>query len=121
MTEDHQISVEDHDSATLLSVVSERIDYMVVARAKRIVSSAANLAFQKSVILDLAKVECVSSMVIGALIDLFRHCQKTGQRLFLVGLNDQVRGVVSNAGLDRFFEIREDPDAALRTLAQPGR
>ncbi len=121
MSKPDPIEVHHHEEATQIAFSAGQIDYMLIDRAKRISTSTANLAFQKAVILDLTSVDAVSSMVLGALVDLFRQCKSAGQRMFLVGLSPAVFTAFKSTGLDRFFEIRNDVDTVVDFLARPGR
>lgn len=121
MSKPESIEVHHHDTATQIAFSAGQIDFMLIDRAKRISTSTANMAFQKSVILDLTSIEAVSSMVLGALVDLFKQCKKAEQRMFLVGLSPTVHSAFKSTGLDRFFEIRPDAATVVSALARPGR
>lgn len=121
MTQLQRLDVQDFEFVTLISIGAPRLDYMILDRVKRIAGSAKNMAFNKSIVLDFAQVETVSSMIMGSLVDLMRQLRDLGQRLVLVGMNANVRCAFANARLDQLIEVLPDAQTALRLLGRPSR
>ena len=121
MTQVQSLNVQDYEFVTLISIEAPRLDYMIIDRVKRIANSAKNMSFNKSIVLDFAHVETVSSMIMGSLIDLMRQLRELGQRLVLVGMNPNVRYAFANTRLDQLIEILPDTHTAMKLLSRPSR
>jgi anti-anti-sigma factor len=105
----------------LISIGAARLDYMIIDKVKRIANSAKNMSFNKSIVLDFARVEAISSMIMGSLVDLMRQLRELGQKLVLVGMNQNVRYAFANTRLDQLIDILPDVQTAMKLLSRPAR
>lgn len=69
------------------------------------------------VVLDLAGVEYMTSSAIGKIIALHRRLQRGKGQLVLCNLGDTVRETFTTASLLRYFQVAEDVDSAVASLA----
>lgn len=68
------------------------------------------------VLLDMAKVEYMSSAGISMLVQLREACGQAGGALALSGLADPIAGVLKTTKVDRLFTIAKSRDKALSKL-----
>ena len=69
-----------------------------------------------ALVLDLARVECLGTECLGALVEVRRTYSDAGRRFVLAGLQATVAEVLAVTKLGRLFEYRSDVDDALRHL-----
>jgi anti-anti-sigma factor len=115
------LDVKDYEFVTLISIGAARLDYMIIDKVKRIANSAKNMSFNKSIVLDFGRVEAISSMIMGSLVDLMRQLRELGQKLVLVGMNQNVRYAFANTRLDQLIDILPDVQTAMKLLSRPAR
>jgi anti-sigma B factor antagonist len=82
--------------------VTGAITYSAGSALQEAVKTAA--AF-RTVIIDLSEVPWVDSMAIGAIVRVYLVCNKAGQILMLVGVNQRIKDVLRLTGLDSLFAI----------------
>jgi anti-sigma B factor antagonist len=68
------------------------------------------------VVLDLSLVNYVPSLALGTLVMLMRHLKNSNRRFMLVGLQPDVRTVLTITRLDKLFEIHPNLPEALKTI-----
>ena len=73
-----------------------------------------------TVIIDLSRVESVSTDALGDLVDILHDSQAKNRRLILAGIRSPVLETLSVTRLGKLFEYRDDVDQALR-VAQTAR
>lgn len=71
----------------------------------------------KKVILSLHNVKRVTSSVLGKLITLHRKLHRHSGRLILCNIQGEVAAVVHTSRLWNYFQITDDLEGALKTLA----
>jgi anti-sigma B factor antagonist len=109
---------------TISSISGSKSDVHVLAATGAITSSTSTV-FQDAVskvtarylILDLSAVPSLDSMAVGALVRALVHCNKSGRRLALAGLNRRVQNVLELAGLGPLFEAYPTVAEAERNLS----
>lgn len=69
------------------------------------------------IVLDLSAVAAISSVGLGACLDLRRRCEALGAKMVLVGLSPHLRNVIRTMRLDRLFTILAPEDALSRRYA----
>ncbi len=79
-------------------------------------SAAAEEAPATPVLLDLSRVASMPSMVIGAMVTLWKKFQDSKQRFILVGLQQPVRNTLAICRLDRLFEMADNEEAAKKRV-----
>jgi anti-anti-sigma regulatory factor len=60
-------------------------------------------------------------MIMGSLVDLMRQLRELGQKLVLVGMNQNVRYAFANTRLDQLIDILPDVQTAMKLLSRPAR
>jgi anti-sigma B factor antagonist len=118
MADSSIISIVPHDEIVLAVVECERMDENSAQVTQTEVSAAAEQAAQLPVVLDLAKVDFMPSLSLGALVNLQRGCKKRNQRFILAGLHGAVRSTFAITRLDKLFDICDSTDAALKHIRE---
>lgn len=68
-------------------------------------------------VLDLSKVDYLTSSVLGKLITLHRKLHRSQGKMVLIGLTDGVDAILRTSKLLTYFSIAESRDAAIAQLA----
>lgn len=69
-----------------------------------------------NVLLDLTKVDYVSSAGLRVLLMIYRQIKLKNGKVILVGVSEEIRDVMSMTGFINFFEIADNIDNALKTF-----
>lgn len=72
-----------------------------------------------AVLLDLKEVTRIDSCGLALLLEAMQRIAARGGRLFLIGIDEQVRRVLETAKLDQVFHIASTREHALATHRQP--
>ena len=72
------------------------------------------------VVVDLSRVEIMSSAMLSVLVQTYRHLAESNGRLVLCGLKPPVAKVFEITRLDQLFRLEDDVAAALARLAITG-
>jgi len=67
-----------------------------------------------NVLLDLTKVDYVSSAGLRVLLMIYRQIKSKNGKVILVGVSEEIRDVMSMTGFINFFEISDNIDNALK-------
>jgi anti-sigma B factor antagonist len=67
-----------------------------------------------NVLLDLTKVDYVSSAGLRVLLMIYRQIKSKNGKVILVGVSEEIRDVMSMTGFINFFEIADNIDNALK-------
>lgn len=70
----------------------------------------------KNVILDLSETDFIPSMVISALVVMFKKTREAGSNVVICGVCDSIKKVFDMTHLDRVFEIFDDRKKAISKL-----
>ena len=116
MPEKPVISIEPQADAVYAAVHRSALDDVTCDDVQREVLSAATQKPTLPMLLDLTEVKYVPSMGLGTLVMLNRKLKDSGQRFVLVGVQPDVRNVLSLTRLDQLFEMHPDRAAALAHL-----
>jgi len=71
---------------------------------------------QNRVILDMSRVNYISSAGLRVLLLLYRQLKAKGGRIALVGMSEEIKDVMSNTGLINFFLIADSLDGGIAAL-----
>lgn len=71
---------------------------------------------QNKVILDLTRVNYISSAGLRVLLLLYRQLKAKGGKIALVGMSEEIKDVMSNTGLLNFFLIADSLDGGIAAL-----
>ena len=69
-----------------------------------------------NVLLDLSKVDFVSSAGLRMLLMIYRQIKSKNGKVILVGVSDEIRDVMSMTGFINFFSITDTIDSALNSF-----
>lgn len=72
---------------------------------------------EQKVILDISRVDYLSSAGLRLLLLLYREITARNGKLVLVGVSPEIRTVMSHTGFLSFFTIAESPQEALHAFA----
>jgi len=67
-----------------------------------------------NVLLDLTKVDYVSSAGLRVLLMIYRQIKSKNGKVILVGVSEEIRDVMSMTGFINFFEMADNIDNALK-------
>lgn len=110
------VSIEPQSDVVCAVVHRSALDDVTSGEVQREVLSAATAQPTLPMLLDLTEVKYVPSMGLGTLVMLNRKLKDGGQRFLLVGVQPDVRNVLSLTRLDQLFEMHPDRAAALAHL-----
>ena len=110
------MTFETQPEALVVSVQSERLDYMVLDKLERRISAQATMAGKFNVILDLAEVEFIPSMLMSVLVKTLKSLGDQGRKFLLVGMNRHIRASFKLTRIDILFDLHDSVDAARATL-----
>ena len=82
-------------------IMSGRFDASQAQKAEAFLSSVPSPE-----IIDLAKLEYISSAGLGTLLQTQKRLQATGKKLILINVSKHVRDIFHYSGFDQIFEIR---------------
>ncbi|HTL28341.1 MAG TPA: STAS domain-containing protein [Tepidisphaeraceae bacterium] len=67
------------------------------------------------IVFDMSRVQILSSLVLGYLVELTEKCQKRNQTLKLAAVHPQARDVIKLTRLDRVLHISDTVEVALHS------
>jgi anti-sigma B factor antagonist len=110
------IVITERNGAIVVTATVATLDETTAQTLLEQAQAAAEKSPSLSLILDLAGVETMPSMAIGALVTLWRKLQGSHQRLLLAGTQGAVRNTLTLCRLDKLFEFCDSEAAALTKL-----
>lgn len=114
------ITVEPRDDdAAILHLRGEFDTYYVPALQSEI--EALLKAGTNRVVLDLRLVKFINSTALGAIIKVSKLLAAKGGKLTIARPSKFCRDIIEKVGLDRVVPVHETEEAALSSMAQPGR
>ncbi|MGB0715821.1 MAG: STAS domain-containing protein [Phycisphaerae bacterium] len=113
MSEQKIVSIDQRDGLLVNVVNQETLDDESTRRMLSEALDGAATARACPVVLDLSAVAFFPSVSLSALVELLNTLTKAGQKLILVGLQQDVRESLAITRLDKLFEIRDDVEAIL--------
>ena len=118
------------DLTTTYTTLEERDDLLIVGFKMRMLNDEENieqlgqelfaLVEQSNwlkLVLDLAKVDYLTSSVLGKLITLHRKLHRSQGKMVLIGLTEGVDSILRTSKLLTYFAIADSRDAAIAQLA----
>lgn len=106
--------VTKNGEIAVMEILEPRISDINVSTFKSEVTSA--LAGSKSIVLDMNRVQYVSSVAIGVMIYAFKATQAKAGLMKICGLQPVVKNILRIAGIERLVEILPDRQTALSKL-----
>jgi anti-anti-sigma factor len=110
------VSIEPQSDVVYAVVHRSALDDATSGDVQREVLSAATQHAMLPMLLDLTEVKYVPSLGLGTLVMLNRKLKDNKQHFALVGVQPEVRNVLSLTRLDQLFEMHADRAAALAHL-----
>ncbi len=110
------MTFETQPEALVVSVQSERLDYMVLDKLERRISAQATMAGKFNVILNLAEVEVIPSMLMSVLVKTLKSLGDQGRKFLLVGMNRHIRASFKLTRIDMLFDLHDSVDDARMAL-----
>ena len=110
------IAVQRTPEAIILTAQTGRLDQGAIQRIKR--ESDLNLASPKRLplVINLARLEVASSLLMGTLVDLLKKLEQHGVRLVLCEIPDAIHESFSVTRIQTMFEIYDTTQDALSAL-----
>ena len=113
------VTISTRDDLILVTSTAVTLDEQAAQSLFEQAQAAADMSPVSAVILNLASVESMPSMAIGALVTLWKKLQETRQRLVIVGMRPAVRNTLAVCRLDKLFEFCDTEATAISRL-RPG-
>jgi anti-anti-sigma factor len=120
MADSQLISIEAKGEALKATIGHSSLDETIIDKMQEQVFAAAAQHPALPVVLDMSQVEYIPSLGLGALVGLQRRLRSDGHRFVLVGLQQEVRHVLTIVKLDKLFEIKSSFDEVLSQLRTQG-
>lgn len=105
---------ESIDNNIAILEVEGSIDSKTAPEFEKTALSAINS--QAQVIIDLTKVEFLSSAGLRVLLMIYRQIKARSGKVVLVGVSEEIQEVMSNTGFINFFNIAETLEAGIKLL-----
>lgn len=118
MAQTEVVRIEPHEQVVLARVLPRALNEVATAQLEDEVSRAAAGAPGLPVVLDMANVNFVPSVALGAIVNLRKGLRFEGRSLILVNVSRQLRGVINVTRLDQVLDIYNTLDEALARLGQ---
>lgn len=119
MSNQTSVAIERRDDFILAAVNTSEIDEQSSRALLDTVASSAAESGSLPMVLDLSKVDFLPSASLGVLVKLQNESRQGGLRFMIVGLQPQVREVMTLTQLDKLFDIHASVDAARARLSTP--
>jgi anti-sigma B factor antagonist len=115
---DAQIHSRREAGCLVVEVLTARVtEGPVIDSIQQQLSSLLGEDVGQRVVLDLSRVEIMSSAMLSVLVQAYRHLAESSGRLILCGLKPPVLKVFEITRLDQLFRLEADVPAALARLA----
>lgn len=108
------IVIETTPSAIVARVNAKLLDDATILKLTQSVDAAGGAAGAPAlVVIDMARVEFLPSLCLGALVQILNNCKGRQQKVKLAGLRPAIRKTFSITRLDRVFELADSVEAAV--------
>lgn len=99
------IAIEKTPAAIIARVQTKLLDEAAMTALSEQIESASGDGAPALVVIDLAKVEFLPSLCLGALVQIANGCRSRQQKVKLAALRPTIRKTFSITRLDRVFEL----------------
>ena len=106
------VSIEPQETVLVATVQAQQLNEELTRQLQTELAAAAENLPELPLILDMANVEYMPSLSLGALVELQRDHKKSGRRLILTSLQTEIRSTLSVTRLDKLFEICDSVEEA---------
>lgn len=107
------IVIETTPAAIIARVNAKLMDETTILKLTQSIEAAGDAAGPSLVVIDLARVEFLPSLCLGALVQILNSCKARQRRVKLAALRPAIRKTFTITRLDRVFELTDSVDAAL--------
>lgn len=112
--------LEDHDDVVVARFINDRLtDELNVERMGDELFSLAEQFHYRKVIVDMSKVNHVTSSSLGKLITMHRRLHRSNGRMVLCRLTPGVQDVLETSRLIDYFKVSEDVAQAQQLINAP--
>jgi anti-anti-sigma factor len=109
------LSLQSQPKALVAAVQCTELDHDNAVVFQRELDEAITDSHQP-VIIDLSNVHFLPSMALGILVAANKRLQQAGRRCFLVGVQPEVREIITVTGLQKLLDLRASIDEAVQQL-----
>lgn len=111
---DHtHVKTETVDGVLLATVLDSTVsDYESEVILHDIAQDAPDAAWR--IVLDLGRIELLTSAGIGMLIKLLKRCRQEKGKLVICSLSSEIHGLLKTTRVDRLFDFQPDVQKALK-------
>jgi len=106
-----EVTIETKDDILIITLEGSIDSKTAPDVQQKVLESSAE---SKNVILDLSKVDFVSSAGLRVLLMLYRQIKAKNGKVVLVGVSEEITDVMSMTGFINFFEIEDTVDNAIK-------
>jgi anti-sigma B factor antagonist len=110
------LKIRDRGDAVVATPNVAKFDLLETDSFRDELEPVLSSADDKPLLLDLSRVEFVTSATLGVMADLVKQCRAKGRPLALVGVRPKVLEVLRISHLDHLFSIHDSEDDALASL-----
>ncbi len=103
------LRVEKAPEATVVKLTTDQLGEAEIQAVGKKLFGVADRLGSSTLILDLARVDFLTSTALGKLVGLNKRVRAGGGRLVLVNVRDLVREVFAVTCLDRVLDVRKGP------------
>lgn len=108
------IVIETTPAAIIARVNAKLLDEATILKLTQSIDAAGGDAAGPSlVVIDLARVEFLPSLCLGALVQILNSCKARQRKVKLASLRPAIRKTFTITRLDRVFELVDNVDVAL--------
>ncbi len=91
-----------------------------LAEVERDVISQLEKSTEERIVLNFAKVQFMSSSMLGKLVKVHKKCQEFKVKLKLCGITPEIQQIFKITKLDKLFDIATDEEAARKAFLKKG-
>jgi anti-sigma B factor antagonist len=110
------LKIRDRGDAVVATPNVAKFDLLETDSFRDELEPVLSAADEKPLLLDLSKVEFVTSATLGLLADLVKQCRNSGRPLALIAVRPKVREVLRISHMEHLFSIHDDEEQALASL-----
>lgn len=111
------LRVEHAGGVAVARVLVEKVASREAEILETELGSAAESASHR-VAVDLSRVTLLSSIGIGALVNLHKRCKARGGAMSIFGLSEELSTMLKITSLDKIFKLAKDESSAIKAVSR---
>jgi len=117
------IEIRDHDDVVVVSFATVKIlDQLAIDQIREEFKGLTlQAASGRRLLLDFARVQFMSSAMIGQIVQLHKQCKQDKVKLKLCNISPDIKEVFKITGLTKLLDIHDDAADALAAFGPPRR